>query len=580
MQAAADIFSREAAQTGTELGALAQSLGEAGDIFAQAEARIRKREDLIAVTKAEAAYDQGMRERFNAISTEQDWALIKTGTEYRDFSSQSRQNALTGFSGSVDARAAFEASLYKRHNSWMGKAAAETLGAQNAFFLGQIEEGAADLQRRAFENPSAALSLLVEADALVDKHAPGLKPEQERFTRADTYSRIITGAVDRLIAQGEIDDAEEIVLDPAVRGVLGTESQGDLFRRLTNARIEIANRGLTGAAAGAATIEEATAILGREPGPGERIQLAGFEEVVPVRPDVLDETGAIKRDASAEIRRQAVQLLGGSETTALPADVARAAQELGAETEKILEAGEEDSIGQAVALATKRVDLPEALSFPEIADRGIAAIEQETAEGPTEAELASAEQKLRVQDATGAVSAFIDFFGNRIVGQIDPSYVDPDIVTARQRLALLETEFVVAFRRSPRLPVWEQVKLSRIFQGPAILRSPEAVRVELQTIEQLLTDHIEINRRLLEAPLPIEMKSEALGEIMSLAGFRARIRNFELNPAFPEFRTVEDVGAGSIEELRAFVERTPEEELNLLPPEVVDLMADRLTKGQ
>ncbi|KKL77677.1 hypothetical protein LCGC14_2032490, partial [marine sediment metagenome] len=281
-----------------------------------------------------------------------------------------------------------------------------------------------------------------------------------------------------------------------------------------------------------------------------------------------------------EIRRQAAQMLGGSAETALPADIARISLELGAETERILEAREEDSVGQAMALAMKRVDLPEALSFSEIADRGIAAVEQEAGKPPTQTELASADQKLRVQEATGAVSAFIDFFGNRILGQIDPSFVDPDVVVSRQRLALLENEFVVAFKRSPRLPVWEQIKLSRIFQGPAILSSPEGVRVELRNIEQLLTENIEIERRIIEAPVPIEMKQEALSNVISLAGFRARIRAFELNPTFPEFRTVEDVGTASIEDLRGFVERTPEETLNLLPPEVINSMSDRLTKGQ
>lgn len=324
----------------------------------------------------------------------------------------------------------------------------------------------------------------------------------------------------------------------------------------------------------------AEATLKRPLETGEPEQLVGFEQVALVRPDVLDETGAVKREVSAEIRKQAAQMLGGSVETALPADIARISLELGAETERVLEAGEEDSVGQAMALAMKRVDLPEALSFSEIAKRGIAAVEQEASKPPTQTELAGSEQKLRVNDATGALSAFVDFFGNRIIGQIDSSFVDPDVVTARQRLALLENEFVVAFKRSPRLPVWEQIKLSRIFQGPAILASPEAVRVELQNIEQLLTENIEINRRLLEAPVPIETKQEALGDIISLAGFRTRIRAFELNPSFPEFRTLEDVGKASIEDLRGFVERTPEAELNLLPPEVINSMSERLTRGQ
>ena len=331
---------------------------------------------------------------------------------------------------------------------------------------------------------------------------------------------------------------------------------------------------------GKALRTETEATLERPLAPGEPEQLVGFEVEAPARSALLDETGAVKREASAEIRKQAVQMLGGSAETALPADLARTGQELIAEVERILEAGEEDSVGQALASAMKRVDLPEALSFSEIADRGIAAVEQEGAKPPTKTDLASADQKLRVQEATGAVSAFIDFFGNRILGQIDPSFVDPDVVVARQRLALLENEFVVAFKRSPRLPVWEQVKLSRIFQGPAILSSPEGIRVELQNISQLLTENIEIERRILEAPVPIEMKQEALSNIISLAGFRARIRAFELNPAFPEFRTVEDVGTASIEDLRGFVERTPEEALNLLPPEVINSMSDRLTRGQ
>ncbi len=369
-----------------------------------------------------------------------------------------------------------------------------------------------------------------------------------------------------LTTLGKFDTAAAIQLGGEFNSALSTPSTA-------RKEAEIAARG---------EVAGAEAALERGLKPGEREQLAGFEEVVPARSALLDEIGAITREASAEARRQVVQVLGGSAETALPADLARIGQELIAEVERKIEEGEEDSIGQALAQVLKegRVELPEALSFSEIADRGVAAVELEAGKPPTKTDLAGAEQKLRVQEATGAVSAFIDFFGNRILGQIDPSFVDPDVVVSRQRLALLENEFVVAFKRSPRLPVWEQIKLSRIFQGPAILSSPEGVRVELRNIEQLLTENIEIERRIIEAPVPIEMKQEALSNVISLAGFRARIRAFELNPTFPEFRTVEDVGTASIEDLRGFVERTPEETLNLLPPEVINSMSDRLTKGQ
>jgi hypothetical protein len=158
-----------------------------------------------------------------------------------------------------------------------------------------------------------------------------------------------------------------------------------------------------------------------------------------------------------------------------------------------------------------------------------------------------------VGDATGLQSTAIHLFNNTL-GQLNASWVDQDVVKGRQRLAILEGDFINAFNRAPRLPVWEQIRLTRIFSGPAVFKAPEAVKGELKNIDDMLTDHIDLKLQIIGKPIKFEEKQQLLADIGTLAQFRSRIRAFDIRIEGTVIETIEDLEGASKAAVKAWAQ--------------------------
>ena len=414
--------------------------------------------------------------------------------------------------------------------------------------------------------------------------AGNLTAAEERAIFQGSVSVATQAAVASFAENGDFDEAEDILADPETRQALGEENWQRMRDRVRDARQEIGDRRFEESMR---TLQLQTAQVGLERArvglEEERLKAAGA-----VRPAILDATGALKREASGEARRQVAQLLGGTyniqtgQTSGLDPEASQAAVQMNAEVERILESGEEDSISQAISLASGRIALPERLSFEQIADQSL---ENLAKEKPSQTEIEQApelaasnrESLINLRDATGIRSGLVDAIMNNVVGQINPLVVNTDVVEGRRRLALLENDFISAFKRSPRLPVWEQVRLSRIFSGPSIIRSPEGMRSELRVIDDLLTQEIESRRQILKSPVSNEAKQQALNDILAMAQFRARARDFDVTPAVPEkLQTPADVNKATPEQIQAWLDVNGDEAINSLPLETRQALFERL----
>lgn len=309
----------------------------------------------------------------------------------------------------------------------------------------------------------------------------------------------------------------------------------------------------------------------------------------PVKSTFLGEDGAVLPKVSGEIRRQTGQAVGGGydnatgQFTGMSPEEASTAADLSAEVERILKDGEETGISQAVNLALGRIDLPEGTSFTDIADQ-IEGLSEDNAE-PTDSQASDPDgylnrakvRALDVADATGIPSGVVNLFMNNLLGQLSPKFVDQDVVKARQRLSILEGDFINAFNRNPRLPVWEQIRLTRIFSGPSALRSPEAVRGELGNIDELLTSEIELSKRMLNAPIDNKQKQALLNDIGSLSQFRARVQAFDIKVEGMDFQTVDDLNGASRSSLKSWMDKKTDEEIDAMDDEFRKALFDGLS---
>ncbi len=280
------------------------------------------------------------------------------------------------------------------------------------------------------------------------------------------------------------------------------------------------------------------------------------KEAEPLESAFVNERGQIRPKVSAEIRRQTAQFVGGGYDvasgafTGMSREEAKASQELSASMETLLRSQEAMGIAEALGYAAQTVELPEEADFVEIA-KTIITLADPLSE-PSPAQLADSESYrnrakvkiINVGDATGLQSTAIHLFNNTL-GQLNASWVDQDVVKGRQRLALLEGDFINAFNRAPRLPVWEQIRLTRIFEGPAAFKAPEAVKGELKNIDDMLTEHIDQKLQVIGKPIEFKDKQQLLADIGTLAQFRSRIRAFDIRIEGTVIETIEDLQGAS-----------------------------------
>lgn len=575
--------------TESGFGAAAQEIGrgltQTAQTLMRGEERLQNRRRSVALARTKKQYNEDVVTLSRAAELESDLTDPDVLSAFQEQIAAKRKELVESFPDE-ETRLMLNKQLLAIESAHSASLSAKSVAAGRQLVDREFGE---TLRRRAAvvsNNPSLLFEQIEGIRDDVQLYAGTWDSEEESARMEAAAGALTANAVSTFVDSGEFDEAEDILNDPEVISLLGVEERQRFSEAIATGRAELRESESAGRREALQTIAEKETLLGRPLTPQEREALAEIPGEA-TGSDLLDESGAVNRATSGEIRRQAAQLLGGSynvetdQVSGLDPETAEAAQNIMAEAERIIESGQEDSVGQAVSMAAGRVQLPERLSFEQVVDKAIESFEKQE---PTEADkreaTASVEQNkaslVDLRDATGVRSAVVDAVSNNLIGQIDPLMVDTDVVEGRRKLALLENEFIVAFRRTPRLPVWEQSNLARIFSGPSVFRSPEAVRAELRTINTILTREIEEQRRLLQAPLPVSVKQEAMQNILTLARFRSHVRDFDVKPAMPEIRSEADVRSVDEDILRRFVDTRTNEELRALPPEARAAISERL----
>ena len=581
------------ANMGAGLQEAAGGLSEVSDRLAVAGERIQKRRQAVNLSRSIRDFNEFTSAAVRDAETEQDLtddAAVKAVSE----TIKAKREEIIGRFDTEDGRAAAEIRLSEIENSYLDSLSAKSV-VQQRRLAGDVFGDLAKTRASAVaEDPSRLAEQVAGIESDMRDMAGAFTPDEERNLMDAEIANVALSAIGTTIRQGNFDEAEDILNSPEMARILPSQEWNKVADRIREARLGLEREHLAteqarlGVEGQQLATERARIGLEGERFQTERARIAlERERTSGATSALLDETGAVKRETSGEIRRTTAQFLGGAydattdQVSGLNPDEARAAQALNSEVESILESGEENSIGQAVSLAVTRIELPEQLSFDDMADQAIAAIQDAE---PTATELerapeilqANKESLVDMRDATGLRSGLVDSIQNNILGQMDPRMVDTDVVAGRRKLALLENDFIASFKRSPRLPVWEQVRLSRIFSGPSVMRSPEGMKAELRVIDRLVTQEVEMQRRLLKAPIPVDQKQEILGNVLALTQFQKRVRDFEVNPALTDIKSVQDVQSASDGDIRSFLESRSDEEINQLPQSVRDAMFKKL----
>lgn len=264
----------QADQTGQSLNRIGQQSFDFGNTMADAEARIRSREEAVAMAGAVSAYNEAASTELRRIQTEADLADTKTTRGYGDYLRQKKGEVLNAAGGmSAEGRLKLTERLEGIRGSYAGQVGALGAEAGRVRVRTVIGNQLNSLASSALDNPGSLNDLYASLDASIDDMAGALTPEDETQLRASGRQEITLSAVTGLIERGSVDQARTLFFDtPGLRDMMTPAQQRAMEGQF--AAYDNAQREAQAKARGA--IEQARIILGRDPTAAERLRIAGL----------------------------------------------------------------------------------------------------------------------------------------------------------------------------------------------------------------------------------------------------------------------------------------------------------------
>tara|TARA_R110000772_G_scaffold251027_2_gene365899 strand:- start:2931 stop:5231 length:2301 start_codon:yes stop_codon:yes gene_type:complete len=320
--------------------------------------------------------------------------------------------------------------------------------------------------------------------------------------------------------------------------------------------------------------EETAESLGTKEGIKEaskRKALSLSGEGDPAKSDMHGEDGIIKNEFSASVSAGVVNWFGGSfdhangKVSGLNEEQSKLVPRLAAKAVAIL--GDEKSgivdFNQAVDIVMSgEKNLPQKVTSHSIASDILQSIRTPTDEDVQMS--ASRFDKINLNNATGP-AAIVKNLWSKVGGVISNDWVSSQNAKDVFRLKTLAHEFIIANKRSDRLPVFEQKRLERMFSGPS-LTAPGVMLAEFQAMDaELSTDITTKMAQIRDPELPKPMAQAYIEDIAVMGKFQKKLQLFDLKGtkinggiSVNSFTSVEDVNKTPVASVQKFLRTQPD----------------------
>ena len=207
--------------SGADFGAApAQAMGDMGNVVADIGARIQRREELFASDQIMGDIDTWAVTALDDFQKRQDITTQQALPEFQSALRQKRDEALSKFSGSADARAA----LTRQLDNQMVQYGKSAIGAKIKAGHEQLTRGLNQQFDKSANEVGTAPQILQDSIsenvAYVESRKPGMTAEMYQQAMVLARSKPIQSAVQAHVANGNWDQAEAIMADPEVAKLL------------------------------------------------------------------------------------------------------------------------------------------------------------------------------------------------------------------------------------------------------------------------------------------------------------------------------------------------------------------------
>lgn len=198
----------------------AQAVSDMGNVVADIGARIQRREELFASDQIMGEIDTWAVTALDDFQKRQDITTQQALPEFQNALKQKKQEALSKFNGSADARAALERQLDNQMTQY-GKSA---IGAKIKAGHEQLARGLNQQFDKSANEVGTAPQIMGDSIsenlAYVESRKPGMSAEMYQQAMVMARAKPIQAAVQSYVANGNWAEAEAIMADPEVNKLL------------------------------------------------------------------------------------------------------------------------------------------------------------------------------------------------------------------------------------------------------------------------------------------------------------------------------------------------------------------------
>ena len=190
-------------------------VGRIGERIAQADRKIRAREDAVERTRAYGDFTRAADAELRRLQSDADLSRREVVQEYGAFLAEQEGRIVGAHGGSADSRARLGTRLTELRNGFRGQMAAASTAAQDALVRDALTSELAGLTDAASRDPSALPALFAHWDSRIEDVAPGLTPGRGAEVLTDGRSDLAVAAFTGLIDRAAVEDARTVMIgDP------------------------------------------------------------------------------------------------------------------------------------------------------------------------------------------------------------------------------------------------------------------------------------------------------------------------------------------------------------------------------
>lgn len=211
--------------SGQEFGAgVAQAQGQLGGVVADIGLQMQRRQDVIERVQLVNEFDKWAQDSLTAINDTGDISTRATVEQYTNGLREKAAEIVKRHGGGSNSRAELQAQIENQAAQYAKSATAAQVKAQQTLIGNTVEQKANELAISATFAPDKMFDTFTELDRTIDMMGDAMSPQLAAQYKEAGRSKIATGAISRLLTNGNYTTAKAIMENPEIGKYLDPDS--------------------------------------------------------------------------------------------------------------------------------------------------------------------------------------------------------------------------------------------------------------------------------------------------------------------------------------------------------------------